>query len=64
MRFQFVYQSSLCHAVFERSTDREWHNPPGNYFYGQGDPFEQSCQGVGNSKRRTLRQQLTMNGTY
>ena len=47
------------HTVFERSTDKEWYNPFGTFC--NGDPFEQNCLGVGNSKtRRTLRKQLTI----
>ena len=33
--------NSVCaHAVLERSTDKEWHNPSGNSFDVQGDPLE------------------------
>ena len=47
--------------MFERSTDKEWHNPSGTSSDSRGDLLEQSCLGVGNSKtRRTLRQQLTI----
>ena len=51
----------LCpHAVFERSTDWERLNPSGTSD-DRGDPLEQSCLGVGNSKtRKTLCQQLTI----
>ena len=56
----FCYQSSLCHAVFERSKDWEWHNPRRTSSDGRGDPLEESCQGVGNSKTRALHQQLTI----
>ena len=50
-----------AHAVFERCTDKDWHNPSRTSSYGRGDPLEQSCLGVGDSKtRRTLRQQLTI----
>ena len=48
-------------AVFKRSTDREQHNPSRTSSDSQGDLWEQSCLGVGNSKsRRTLHQQLTI----
>ena len=46
-----------AYAVLDRSTDREWHDPSGTSD-GRGDPLEQICQGVGNSKTRTLLQQL------
>ena len=54
--------SPLCaHAVFERFTDRKWHNPSETSSDSQGDSLEQSCLNVGNSKtRRTLYQQLTI----
>ena len=46
-----------AHTVFERSTDREWHNPSGTSSDSRGDPLEQCCLGVGNARtRRTLRQ--------
>ena len=55
-----LFINLLCtHAVFERSTDREWHNPYGTSD-GRGDPWEQICLGTGNSKTRTLHQQLTI----
>ena len=48
-------------AVLERSTDKEWHNPPGTFSEIWGDPLEQSCLGVGNSNtRRIHHQQLTI----
>ena len=54
----FVINPLCAYAVFERSTDREWHNSSGTPSDGRVDPLEQSCLGVGNSKtRRTLRQQ-------
>ena len=50
-----------AHAVFERSTEKEWHNPSGTSSDGWSDPSEQSCLGVDNSRpRRILRQQLTI----
>ena len=56
-----LFINALCaHAVFERSTNREWHNPSGTFSDGQGDPLEQSCLDVDNSKTRTLCQQLTI----
>ena len=42
------------HAVFERSTDRKWHNSSGTSSNSQGDSVEQSCLSFGNSKTRTL----------
>ena len=49
------------HAVFERSTYWEWHNPSWTYSDSGGDPLEQSCLGVGNTKtRRPLCQQFTI----
>ena len=52
--------SPVCaHTVFERSIDKEWYNPSRTSPNSQGDPLEQSCLGVGNSKTRSLRQQLT-----
>ena len=57
-----LFINLLCaHVVFERSTDREWHNPSGTSSDGRDDSLEQNCLGVGNSKTgRTLRQQLTI----
>ena len=56
-----LFINLLCaYAVFERSTEREWHNPSGTSSDSQGDPLEQSCLGVSNSKTRSLRQQLTI----
>ena len=50
-----------AHAVFERSTDKELHNPSGIYSVGWGDPLKQSCLGAYNSKTgRTVRQQITI----
>ena len=50
---------ACAHAVFEKFTDNEWHNPFGTSSDGWSDPLEQNCLGVGNSKtRRTLRQQI------
>ena len=41
--------------------DSQTRNLPGTSSDGWGDPLEQTCLGVGNSKtRRTLRQQLTI----
>ena len=55
-----LFINPVCaHTVFERSTDKEWYNPSGNSD-GWGDPLEQICLGVGNTKTRTLRQQLTI----
>ena len=56
----FINLFCTC-AVLERSADREWHNLSSPSSDGRGYPFEQSCQGVGNTKtRRTLSQQLTI----
>ena len=47
-----LFINPLCaHAVFEKSTDREWHNPSGTSSDGRG---EQSCLDVGNSKLRWI----------
>ena len=54
-----VYQCSLCPRC-EKSKDKEWYLSLGTSSDGRGDLFEQSCLGVGNSKTRTLRQQLTI----
>ena len=56
-----LFINLLCaHVVFERSTDKERHNPPGTSD-GRADSLEQNRLGVGNSKiRRALPQQLTM----
>ena len=57
----FLINPLCAHAMFERFTDREWHNPPGTSSDSRCDPLKQSCLGVGNSKtRRTLCQQLTI----
>ena len=55
----FVYQSSLCHTVFKRSSDNELNNPSGTPD-GRGVPLEQNGTSIGNSKTRTLPQQLTI----
>ena len=57
-----LFINPLCaHAVFERSTDVEWHNPPGNYSDGRGDPLEQSSLDFSNlMTRRSFCQQLTI----
>ena len=48
--------SGSAHIVFERSTDKEWHNPSGTSSECRGDPLEENGQGIGNLKtRRTLR---------
>ena len=47
--------------MFERSTDKEWHNPTRTFSNGRDNPLEKICRGVGNTKtRRTLCQQLTI----
>ena len=52
-----LFINSHCvHAVFERNTDREWHNSSGTSSKSRDDSLVQSCQGVGNSKTRTLHQ--------
>ena len=38
--------------MFERSRDKEWHNSSGTSSDGWGDPLEESCLGVGNSKKQ------------
>ena len=46
-----LFINLLCaHAVFERFTDRECHNPSGTSD-SWGDLLEQSCLGVSNSKK-------------
>ena len=47
-------------TLFERSTDKEWYNPSGTFSDGHDGSLEQSSLGVGNSKTRTLHQQLTI----
>ena len=37
-----LFINSLCvHVLFERSTDGEWHNPPGTSSEGGGGSLEQ-----------------------
>ena len=54
--------STVCaHTVFERSIDKQRHNPSGTSSDGWGVPLEQNNLAVGNSKtRRILHQQLTI----
>ena len=63
MRFLIIclFNPLCAHAVFERSTDREWHNLVGTSSNGRADSFEQNCLAVVNPiTRRTLHQQLTI----
>ena len=55
-----LFINSVCaHTVFERSADKEWHNPSRTSSDGWGDQLAQTCLVVGNSKTtRTLHQQL------
>ena len=47
-------------SVFEISKDKKWQNSSGSSSNGRGNPLEPSWLGVGNSKTRTLPQQLTI----